>query len=49
MMVRCEEDVVHIRPIAGTARRGSDPFEDHDNMLELLTDPKERAELDMLV
>jgi len=49
MMVRCEEGRVHLRPIAGTARRGSDPIEDHDLMVELLTNPKERAELEMLI
>lgn len=49
MMVRCEEGVVHLRPIAGTARRGKDPIEDHDNLVELLKSPKERAELDMLI
>jgi|CXWL01.1.fsa_nt_gi anthranilate synthase component 1 len=49
MMVRCEEGIVHLRPIAGTARRGVDPIEDHDNLVELLKSPKERAELDMLI
>lgn len=49
MMVRYEEGKVHLRPIAGTVRRGEDPFADHDQELRLLNDPKERAELDMLV
>lgn len=49
MMVRCEAGIVHLRPIAGTARRGKDPIEDHDNLVELLKSPKERAELDMLI
>lgn len=49
MMVRCEQGKVHLRPIAGTIRRGADPVEDHDLMRELLNNPKERAELDMLV
>jgi len=49
MMVRCESKMVHLRPIAGTIRRGDDPIEDHDLMRELLNNPKERAELDMLV
>lgn len=49
MMVRCEEGKVHLRPIAGTIHRGEDPMDDHDQMLELLTNPKERAELDMLI
>ncbi len=49
MMVRCENRQVHLRPISGTARRGKDPIEDHENMLELLKSEKERAELDMLI
>lgn len=49
MMIRCEQGIVHLRPIAGTARRGKDPIEDHDNLVELLKSPKERAELDMLI
>jgi len=49
MMVRCEDNKVHLRPISGTAKRSKDPIEDHDNMLKLLLDPKEKAELDMLV
>ncbi|MFA6918081.1 MAG: anthranilate synthase component I family protein, partial [Candidatus Gracilibacteria bacterium] len=49
MMVRCENGIVSLRPISGTARRGNDPIEDHENMLALLSDQKERAELDMLI
>lgn len=49
MMVRCENNVVNLRPISGTAKRGEDPIEDHENMLALLSDPKEKAELDMLI
>lgn len=49
MMVRCEYGKVHLRPISGTAKRGEDPVEDHENMLELLKSEKERAELDMLI
>lgn len=49
MMVRCENNIVSLRPISGTAKRGDDPIEDHENMLALLSDPKERAELDMLI
>ncbi len=49
MMVRCERGIVQLRPISGTARRGADPIEDHENMLELLKSEKERAELDMLI
>lgn len=49
MMVRCENNIVSLRPISGTAKRGDDPIEDHENMLSLLSDPKEKAELDMLI
>lgn len=49
MMVRCENNIVSLRPISGTAKRGADPIEDHENMLNLLSDPKEKAELDMLI
>ncbi len=49
MMVRCENGIVHLRPISGTAKRGCDPIEDHENMLNLLKSEKERAELDMLI
>lgn len=49
MMVRCENGIVHLRPISGTAKRGNDPIEDHENMLSLLKSEKERAELDMLI
>ncbi len=49
MMVRVENNIAHIRPISGTARRGGDPIEDHENMVALLADKKERAELDMLI
>lgn len=49
MMVRCENGLVHLRPISGTALRGNDPIEDHENMLNLLKSEKERAELDMLI
>jgi len=49
MMVRVENRIAHLRPISGTIRRGADPIEDHDNMLTLLSDAKEKAELDMLI
>lgn len=49
MMVRVENRLANLRPIAGTAKRGPDPIADHENMTELLTNPKERAELDMLI
>ena len=47
--VRCEDHEVEIRPIAGTRRRGKSPEEDRALELELLADPKERAEHVMLV
>lgn len=49
MMVRVENGKAHLRPISGTAKRGSDPIEDHENMCALLACKKERAELDMLI
>ncbi len=47
--VRCEEQRVEIRPIAGTRPRGRSPQEDLTNEKALLADPKERAEHVMLV
>lgn len=47
--VRCEDSQVEIRPIAGTRRRGGSREEDQALELELLADPKERAEHVMLV
>ncbi|MDP2643190.1 MAG: anthranilate synthase component I family protein [Candidatus Peregrinibacteria bacterium] len=49
MMVRYENGIVNLRPISGTIKRGENPIEDHENMLKLLMDPKEKAELDMLI
>ncbi len=49
MMVRVEQNIAHLRPISGTIERGADPIEDHENMLKLLSDKKEKAELDMLI
>lgn len=49
MMIRCENNLVHMRPISGTAIRSEDPIEDHENMLSLLKCEKERSELDMLI
>lgn len=49
MMLRTEDGLVHMRPISGTAPRGKDHIEDHENMLKLLASEKERSELDMLI
>jgi anthranilate synthase component 1 len=49
ILVRVEEGLVTIRPLAGTRRRGTDPAEDVALAEELLADPKERAEHIMLV
>jgi len=49
VMVRLEEGVVELRPIAGTRRRGKNEQEDRNLADELLQDPKERAEHVMLV
>jgi anthranilate synthase component 1 len=49
VMVRLEEGVVELRPIAGTRKRGKDEQEDRSLSDELLQDPKERAEHVMLV
>jgi anthranilate synthase component 1 len=49
ILVRVEDGLVTIRPIAGTRRRGQDEAEDRALAQELLADPKERAEHIMLV
>ena len=49
VMVRLEEGVAELRPIAGTRRRGRNEQEDRHLADELLEDPKERAEHVMLV
>ncbi len=49
VMVRMEDGVVELRPIAGTRRRGGNEQEDRALAHELLQDPKERAEHVMLV
>jgi anthranilate synthase component 1 len=49
VMVRKEGEQVELRPIAGTRPRGDSPDEDCRLELELLADPKERAEHVMLV
>ncbi|HEU4801279.1 MAG TPA: anthranilate synthase component I [Gemmatimonadales bacterium] len=49
VLVRVEDDVVTVRPIAGTRPRGATEAEDLALEQELLADPKERAEHLMLV
>lgn len=48
-LVRLEDEVVELRPIAGTRRRGRTEQEDRKMADELLQDPKEKAEHVMLV
>jgi anthranilate synthase component I len=49
ILVRLEGEDIELRPIAGTRKRGRTPEEDRVLELELLADPKERAEHLMLV
>jgi anthranilate synthase component 1 len=49
MLVRLEEGVAQLNPIAGTRRRGGSEQEDSRLEAELRADPKERAEHVMLV
>jgi len=49
VMVRLENGVITVRPIAGTRRRGETAEEDTLLAAELLADPKERAEHVMLL
>ncbi len=49
ILVRCEENQVVVRPIAGTRKRGVTVAEDQALAEELLADTKERAEHVMLV
>ena len=49
ILVRCEEDQVVVRPIAGTRKRGDTIAKDQALADELLADTKERAEHVMLV
>ena len=49
ILVRARDSVVTVRPLAGTRRRGATPEEDRSLEVELLADPKERAEHLMLL
>ncbi len=49
ILVHLEDDVVTVRPIAGTRPRGSDEAEDQRLEAELMADPKELAEHLMLI
>ena len=49
ILVRCEEGIVEVRPIAGTRPRGRTPTADGQIEQGLKRDPKERAEHLMLV
>lgn len=49
LLVRCENNIVETRPIAGTRPRGKNDKEDLALARDLLADPKERAEHIMLV
>ena len=49
VLVRLTEGTIHLRPIAGTRRRGESRDEDEALERELMADPKERAEHVMLV
>ncbi len=49
ILVRLEDDMVTVRPIAGTRPRGQDETEDRRLEQELLADPKELAEHLMLI
>jgi anthranilate synthase component 1 len=49
ILVRLEDDVVTVRPIAGTRPRGADEAEDSALERDLLADPKELAEHLMLI
>ena len=49
ILVRLEDGLVTVRPIAGTRRRGSNEAEDEALEAELIADPKELAEHLMLI
>ncbi len=48
-LVRVEDGIATVRPIAGTRPRGATEAEDEQHAADLLVDPKERAEHVMLV
>ncbi len=49
ILVRLEDNMVTVRPIAGTRKRGATPEQDIELEHELLADPKELAEHLMLI
>ena len=49
ILVRQEQDLITVRPIAGTRPRGATLEQDRDLEQDLLSDPKERAEHLMLI
>lgn len=49
LLVRCENNIVETRPIAGTRPRGKNDKQDEALAKDLLADPKEKAEHIMLV
>jgi anthranilate synthase component 1 len=49
MLLRCEDNIVETRPIAGTRPRGRNEEEDRKMEAELIQDKKEKAEHIMLV
>lgn len=49
LMLRYEAGRATLRPISGSIRRSDNPIEDHHLMMQLLNDPKENSELDMLI
>ncbi len=49
ILVRLRDDIVTIRPVAGTRKRGTTPEEDAANAEDLMGDVKERAEHLMLL
>lgn len=49
LLIRCQKNLLQLRPIAGTRPRGKTESEDQALAQDLLTDAKERAEHHMLV